>query len=178
LPETFALWMRVLQAAPGSVLWLAEANRWSIENLRREAVARGVDGGRLVFAGRKPVADYMAQYRLADLALDTFPYTSHTTAADALWMGCPLVTCMGETFASRVAGSVLINAGLRELVMDTPGDCERKLVELATTPGLLQDVRRRLGEGRDASPLFDTPRFVGNLEHAYEAMFDAYCRTN
>jgi len=178
LPETFSLWMRVLQAVPGSVLWLAEANRWSIENLRREAAARGVDGGRLVFAGRKPIAEYMVQYRLADLALDTFPYTSHTTAADALWMGCPLVTCMGETFASRVAGSVLINAGLRELVMDAPGDCERKLVELATTPGLLQAVRRRLGEERDTCPLFDTPRFVGNLERAYDTMFDAFCRTN
>jgi len=88
------------------------------------------------------------------------------------------VTCMGETFASRVAGSVLINAGLRELVMDTPGDCERKLVELATTPGLLQAVRRRLGEERDTCPLFDTPRFVGNLERAYDTMFDAFCRTN
>jgi predicted O-linked N-acetylglucosamine transferase (SPINDLY family) len=178
LPETFAQWMRVLLAVPGSVLWLAEANRWSIENLRREAAARGVAGERLVFAGRKPVAEYMAQYRLADLALDTFPYTSHTTAADALWMGCPLVTCAGETFASRVSASVLINAGLRDLVTDSAAECERKIVELAKMPEKLQDVRRRLTQNRDTCPLFDTPRFVRNLESAYDAMFDEYSRAN
>lgn len=170
LPETFSLWMRVLRAVPGSVLWLAEANRWSVENLKREAAARGVDAQRLVFADRKPAAEYMAQYRLADLALDTFPYTSHTTAADALWMGCPLVTRMGETFASRVAGSVLINAGLRELVASTDEECERKLIELATVPDKLQDVRRRLAESRDTCPLFDTRRFVRNLEQTYDTM--------
>ncbi|HEU0290591.1 MAG TPA: tetratricopeptide repeat protein [Burkholderiales bacterium] len=174
LPDVFALWMRILRAVPGSVLWLAEANRWQIESLRREAVASGVAGERLLFAARQPLADYMIQYRLADLAIDTFPYTSHTTAADALWMGCPLVTCTGETFASRVAGSVLINAGMRELIVDNFDDYERKVVELAATPGRLQELRRRLQETRDSCPLFDTPRFVKNLERAYQGMFDAY----
>lgn len=173
LPEVFALWMRILQAVPGSVLWLAEANRWQIDNLRREAAARGVAGERLVFATRQPLADYMIQYRHADLALDTFPYTSHTTAADALWMGCPLVACAGDTFASRVAGSVLINAGLRELIVNDFREYERKVVELAASPGKLQDLRRRLRETRDSCPLFDTPRFVRNLESAYDAMFGA-----
>jgi len=174
LPDVFALWMRILRAVPGSVLWLAEANRWQIESLRREAAASGVAGERLMFAARQPLADYMIQYRLADLAIDTFPYTSHTTAADALWMGCPLVTCTGETFASRVAGSVLINAGMRELIVDNFGDYERKVVELAASPGRLQELRRRLQETRDTCPLFDTPRFVRNLERAYQGMFDAY----
>ena len=173
LPETFALWMRVLKAVPGSVLWLAEANPWVAGNLRREAAARGVAGERLVFAPRKPLPDYLVQYNLADLALDTYPYTSHTTASDALWMGCPLVTCTGETFASRVAGSVLVNAGMRELVTGNFDDCERRVVELATSPDKLQDVRRRLREARDTCPLFDTPRFVRNLESAYEAMVAA-----
>lgn len=173
LPGTFGMWMRIIQAVPGSVLWLAEANPWMVENLRRAAVARGVAAERLIFQPRKPLPEYLNQYRLADLALDTFPYTSHTTASDALWMGCPLVTCPGGTFASRVAGSVLINAGMRELVIDSPGDYERSVIGLATTPGRLQDVRRRLREGRDASPLFDTPRLARNLESLYEMMFGA-----
>ncbi len=174
LPGTFGMWMRIVQAVPGSVLWLAESNPWMIENLRRAAVARGVAAERLLFEPRKPLPEYLNQYRLADLALDTFPYTSHTTASDALWMGCPLVTCPGGTFASRVAGSVLVNAGMRELVVDHPGDYERRVIELATAPGRLQDVRRRLREGRDACPLFDTPRLVRNLESLYQTMFDAF----
>ncbi|MBI3043306.1 MAG: tetratricopeptide repeat protein [Betaproteobacteria bacterium] len=174
LPETFRLWMRVLRAVPGSVLWLAEANPWMAGSLRRAANEGGVAPERLVFAPRRPLAEYLTQYRLADLALDTFPYTSHTTASDALWMGCPLVTRAGETFASRVAGSILLGAGMRELVTETPGDCERVVVELATSPGKLLDIRRRLAETRDTCPLFDTPRFVRNLEDAYGVMFNAY----
>lgn len=174
LPGTFGMWMRIIQAVPGSVLWLAEANPWMAGNLRRAAVARGVAAERLIFQPRQPLPEYLNQYRLADLALDTFPYTSHTTASDAMWMGCPLVTCPGGTFASRVAGSVLINAGMRELVVDHPGDYERKVIELATSPARLQDIRRRLREGRDACPLFDTPRLVRNLESAYETMFVAF----
>jgi protein O-GlcNAc transferase len=174
LPETFDLWMRIMRSVPGSVLWLAEANPWATDNLRRAATARGVAAERLVFAPRKPLPDYLVQYRLADLALDTFPYTSHTTASDALWVGCPLVTRVGDTFASRVAGSVLINAGMRELVTDNPGDFERMVLELATSPGRLQDLRRRLRETRDTCALFDTPRFVRNLENAYEEMFKAF----
>lgn len=127
-------------------------------------------------SGRKPLAEYLAQYRVADLALDTFPYTSHTTASDALWMGCPLVTRTGETFASRVAGSILINAGMRELVTENLDDYERKVLDLAASPGKLQEIRRRLQEGRDSCPLFDTPRFVGNLESAYETMVSAHTR--
>ena len=173
LPETFDRWMRILRGVPESVLWLAEANHWATENLRRAAAERGVAAERLVFAARKDLPEYLVQYRLADLALDTFPYTSHTTASDTLWMGCPLVTLAGETFASRVAGSILINAGMRELVTDNPGDYERKVLELATSPGKLQDIRRRLQETRDSCPLFDTPRFVRNLESAYDGIFRA-----
>ena len=174
LPEVFALWMRLLHAVPGSVLWLLEANRWEADNLRRTAAASGIAPERLVFAPRRPLPDHLARYRLADLALDTFPYTSHTTASDALWMGCPLVTCAGETFASRVAGSILINAGLRELVMASLAEYERLAIDLATAPEKLQNIRRRLREGRATCPLFDTPRFTRNLEAAYEKMFDDF----
>lgn len=178
LPEMFGAWMRILQAVPGSVLWLAEANPWAAGHLRREAAARGVAGERLVFAPRKPLGEYMVQYRIADFALDTFPYTSHTTAADALWMGCPLATCAGETFASRVAGSVLASAGMRELVTDNLGDYERMVIELAGSPQRLQDLRRRLRETRDSCALFDTPGFVKHLEAAYEEMMKAYAKKN
>jgi predicted O-linked N-acetylglucosamine transferase (SPINDLY family) len=174
LPETFDRWMRILRGVPGSVLWLAEANPRATENLRRAATERGVAAERLVFASRRDLPEYLAQYRLADLALDTYPYTSHATASDALWMGCPLVTRAGETFASRVAGSILINAGLRELVTQSAADCERKVLELATSPGRLKEIRGRLQASRDTCALFDAPRFVRNLEAVYEHMFGEY----
>jgi predicted O-linked N-acetylglucosamine transferase (SPINDLY family) len=170
--------MRILRAVPGSVLWLLETNRWASVNLRRVATEHGVAGERIVIAPHQPMPEHLARYRVADLSLDTFPYTSHTTASDALWVGCPLVTRMGSTFASRVAGSVLINAGMRDLVADSAESCERLAVELATSPDRLQDIRRRLQETRDTCPLFDTPRFVRNLEAAYENMFEAWMERN
>jgi predicted O-linked N-acetylglucosamine transferase (SPINDLY family) len=173
LPDVFACWMRILRAVPGSVLWLLESNRWAAENLRLAAAAHGIAGDRLLFAPRRPLAEHLARYRAADLAIDTFPYTSHTTASDALWAGCPLVTRVGDTFVSRVAGSILRNAGMQELVTDNAGDYERKVIELVTAPGKLQELRRKLRETRDRCPLFDTPRFVRNLERAYEDMLKA-----
>ena len=174
LPEAFASWMRILRAVPGSVLWFLESNPWVTANLRKEAEKHGVAAQRIIVAPRKPIGEHLVRYRIADLALDSFPYTSHTTAADALWVGCPLVTRTGNTFASRVAGSALITGGLPELVTDSFEACERLAVELATTPGRLREIRRRLEETRATSRLFDTPRFVRNLERAYQGMFDAY----
>jgi protein O-GlcNAc transferase len=173
LPDLFACWMRIMHAVPGSVLWLLESNRWAAENLRRAAAAHGIAGERLLFAPRRPLAEHLARYRAADLAIDTFPYTSHTTASDALWAGCPLVTHVGDTFVSRVAGSILRNAGMHELVTGNAGDYERKVIELATAPGKLRDLRRKLQETRDRCTLFDTPLFVRNLEGAYEDMLKA-----
>ena len=115
-PEVFAVWMRLLQAVPRSVLWLLEGNRWVPANLRREAEARGVAGERLVFAPRLAGPEHLARHRLADLFLDTYPVNAHTTASDALWAGCPVLTLAGETFASRVAGSLLRALGLFDLV--------------------------------------------------------------
>ncbi len=172
-PAVFGVWMRVLQAVPGSVLWLAEANRWMAGNLRRAAAPAGIAAERLIFAARKQLPEYLVQYRLADLAIDTFPYTSHTTASDALWMGCPLATCAGETFASRVAGSILSAAGIRELVTESLETYERLVIELAASPEKLEAMRHRVEAARASSPLFDTPRFVRNLEAAYEEMFTA-----
>jgi protein O-GlcNAc transferase len=174
LPDVFASWMRILRAVPGSVLWLLESNRWAAENLRRAAADQGIAADRMLFAPRRPLAEHLARYRAADLAIDTYPYTSHTTASDALWAGCPLVTRVGDTFVSRVAGSILRNAGMHELVTDNAADYERKVLELATNPGKLQEIRHKVQEARDTSPLFDTPRFVRNLEGAFETMLEAY----
>ena len=171
LPDIFAVWMRTLKATPGSVLWLLETHRLASDNLRRSATLHGVAPERLIFAGRKPMPEHLGRYRLADLALDTFPYTSHTTGSDALWVGCPLVTCAGSTFASRVAGSLLINAGLSELITCDLGEYERKILELANNRDELRELRGRLQGYRDSCALFDTPRFVQNLEIAYDRMF-------
>lgn len=171
LPDVFASWMRVLGAVPGSVLWLLETNPWAVENLRGAAATHNIAPERLVFAPRLPLGEHLARYRLADLALDTFPYTSHTTASDALWSGCPLVTCAGATFASRVAGSILRAAGLPELVTHSMSDCERLVIELAMAPARLAELRARLAAGRDSCALFNAPRFVRNLEHAFDAIW-------
>jgi protein O-GlcNAc transferase len=171
LPDVFAAWMRILQAVPGSVLWLLETNAWAVANLRQAAQAQGIAPERLVFAPIRPLADHLARYGAADLALDTHPYTSHTTGSDALWSGCPLITCAGETFASRVAGSLLHTAGLPELVTESLPAFEHLAIDLAKTPARLAQYRARLAAGRDACRLFDSPRFVRNLEQAYEDLW-------
>ncbi len=168
--ELYALWMRVLKATPGSVLWLLESNELASDNLHREAVAHGVDPARIVMAPRKPLAEHMARYRVADLALDTFPYNSHTTASDALWVGCPLITCMGETFASRVAGSLLQAVGLSELITNSFAEYETLALRLASEPMHLRAMKHRLLENRAFAPLFDAPKTVRNLERAYLQM--------
>ncbi len=170
LPDVFASWMRLLAAVPHSVLWLLQSNAWAVENLRRYAGQHGIAPERVIFAPVAPLAEHLARYRLADLALDTFPYTSHTTGSDALWVGCPLITCVGSTFASRVAGSLLLNAGLPELVVDTSEAYEKLALDLASHPERLQGLRSRLANNRESCALFDAPRFVRNLEAAYLQM--------
>jgi predicted O-linked N-acetylglucosamine transferase (SPINDLY family) len=130
-PEFFGIWMRLLTAVPGSVLWLLDANELVKDNLRGEAIKRGVDSGRLVFARRQSSPEHLARHRLADLFLDTLPYNAHTTASDALWAGPPVLTCAGDTFAGRVAGSLLQAVGLPELVTFSPSAHESIGLRLA-----------------------------------------------
>ena len=170
LPETYAAWMRILLRVPGSVLWLLETNPRAKQNLCASAAAQGVVAERILFAPRRPLADHLARYRVADLALDTFPYTSHTTASDALWAGCPLVARVGDTFAARVSGSVLNAAQLPELITHTLEAFEEKAVQLALDADRRAALRRYLDEKRMTLPLFDAPRFVANLEVAYQAI--------
>jgi predicted O-linked N-acetylglucosamine transferase (SPINDLY family) len=167
-PQVFARWMRLLQNVSGSVLWLPHDNDSASANLKREAKLQGVAGERIVFGARLPFAQHLARFRVADLALDTFPYTSHTTASDGLWMGCPLVALCGDTFAARVSGSVLSSCGLADLVTHSFDDYETLAQRLATDSALMQDIRARLAVAREQAPLFDTSRFTRDLEQLYE----------
>ena len=169
-PEVFDVWMRLLGRVDGSVLWLLADNDTAVANLRREAVARGIASERLVFAPRAPLPEHLARHRLADLFLDTLPCNAHTTASDALWAGLPVLTCLGTTFAGRVAASLLTAIGLPELITDSLEAYETLALRLATQPAQLQDIRRKLNTQRDTSALFDTPQFTVHLEKAYLQM--------
>jgi predicted O-linked N-acetylglucosamine transferase (SPINDLY family) len=170
-PGVFEAWMSVLRTVPRSVLWLLHDNARATDNLRAYATTRGVDPDRLIFARHAPIAEHLARYGAADLAIDTFPYTSHTTGSDALWIGCPLVTMQGETFASRVAASLLLSVGLPELVTCSLQQYEALVIALAGDPQRLQRLRTGLEAARERMPLFDTPRFTRALESAYERMW-------
>jgi predicted O-linked N-acetylglucosamine transferase (SPINDLY family) len=157
-------------------LWLY-ADRTSAEaNLRRAAAAHGIDPVRLVFARRMAQDDHLARHRLADLFLDTLPYNAHTTAADALWAGLPVVTCLGKSFAGRVAASLLRAIGMPDLVTSDLGSYERLALRLASGPALLDNMRERLQQNRLSQPLFDTDRYRRNLEAAYTTMWERWQR--
>jgi predicted O-linked N-acetylglucosamine transferase (SPINDLY family) len=170
LPDRFEQWMRILARVDGSVLWLLLDNAHAADNLRAAARRSGIAPERLVFAPRVSVEEHLARHRLADLFLDTAPYGAHTSANDALWMGVPVLTCPGETFASRVAASLLHAAGLPELVVPTAERYEAVAVELARDARLLARLRARLEAARDDSPLFDTLRLTRQFEAAYAEM--------
>ncbi len=172
-PGLFDTWMAILREIPAAILWLTDEHPLAVTNLRKEAAARGVDGERLVFAPRAPsAADYLARYRVADLALDTFPYNSHSTAADTLWAGCPLVTLSGRSFASRVCGSLLRAAALPELVTSSPDEYRATVIQLARDPAARETLRSRLATARASSPLFETEGFTRSLERAYLAIHE------
>jgi predicted O-linked N-acetylglucosamine transferase (SPINDLY family) len=164
LPDVFALWMRLLHRVPGSALWLLETNAEATGNLRNEARRHGVAAHRLVFAPRVPLAQHLARHAAADVFLDTFPCNAHTTANDALFAGLPLLTCAGETFASRVSGSQLIAAGLPELVTHSLAAYEALATGLAQGRAELAQYRARLIANRDTCPLFDTAAYARALE--------------
>nr|WP_229169196.1 hypothetical protein [Bradyrhizobium altum] len=173
-PDMFDRWMRILGRVEGSMLWLLEGNARAAANLRKEAVARGVAAERLVFAPRVSIPDHLARHRLASLFLDSTPYNAHTTASDALWAGLPVLTILGDTFAGRVAASLLHAIGLPELVAESPEAYERMAVDLATDPSRLAALRTRLAANRLTAPLFDTRRFTRHIEAAYTAMYERH----
>ena len=172
MPPVFAAWMKLLREIPQSALWLLEDSAEAKRRLQQAAQAAGVDAARLVFAARVAPAEHLARHRLADLFLDTLPCNAHTTASDALWAGLPVLTCVGNTFAGRVAGSLLSAVGLRELVTQTLHDYETLALKLARAPALLAEIRGRLERNRSAAPLFDLERFRRHLEAAYLRMWE------
>jgi protein O-GlcNAc transferase len=174
LPNIFHSWMRILRCVEGSVLWLLAEDQTAIANLRREAAVGTIDPDRLVFASRMEPADHLARHSLADLFLDTLPYNAHTTAADALWAGLPVLTQIGRTFAGRVAASLLKAIDLPELITCSPAEYEAVAVELALNKARLQGIREKLARNRLTTPLFDAPLHARHLEAAYEAMYRRY----
>jgi predicted O-linked N-acetylglucosamine transferase (SPINDLY family) len=166
-PETFERWMSILLAVPDSVLWLLQASEHTANNLRQEAQARGVHPERLVFAPKVPTDQYLARQRCADLFLDSLPYNAHTTTSDALWVGLPVLTCMGQAFASRVAASLLRAVELPELITMDGQAFVARAIELATDPVQLRSLRMRLEENRLHAPLFDSRRMARAIEDAY-----------
>jgi predicted O-linked N-acetylglucosamine transferase (SPINDLY family) len=175
-PRVFDSWMRILKQIEGSVIWLLELNASAAGNLKKEAVARGVSAERLVFAKRMPLPEHLARHNLADLFLDTLPYNAHTTASDALWAGLPVLTCLGETFAGRVAASLLNAIRLPELITTTLDAYEEMAIDLATHPEKLAAIKRKLAENCLTTPLFDIKLFTKHIEAAYSIMWERYQR--
>ncbi len=171
-PEQFALWMRLLEQAPEAVLWLHEPKSAAAGNLRREAMAQGVDPGRLVFAPGAERRERLARLELADLFLDTAPFCASAAASDALWAGLPVLTCAGETFVSRMCGSLLHAAGLPELVTGSREEYEAAALRLASDPEASRSLRAKLAKNRLAAPLFDLGQYARDLEAAFSHMAD------
>jgi predicted O-linked N-acetylglucosamine transferase (SPINDLY family) len=167
---TFGRWMAILRRVEGSVLWLLPDSDAVLATLRDEAAGHGIEPARLIAAPRTDPLTHVSRGALADLFLDTFICNAHTTASDALWSGLPVLTCPGETFASRVAASIVSAAGLDELVCDSPDAYEDTAVALAHDPDRLAALRQRLMETRETCPLFDTAALVRDLEAAFTEM--------
>jgi predicted O-linked N-acetylglucosamine transferase (SPINDLY family) len=173
-PRIFSAWMNILTQVPDAVLWMFSPGPMIAENLRREAQARGVAPERLVFAPFLPRPEHVLRHRAADLFLDALVYNAAATASLALQTGLPVLTCLGDTFASRVGASLLHTVGLPELIAPDLEEYERRAIELARQPEALRQLREKLACQLPNSPLFDTQRFVRNLERAYRAMWDIY----
>jgi predicted O-linked N-acetylglucosamine transferase (SPINDLY family) len=171
---TWQRWMTILRQVPGSVLWLLAGTAETNERLRQRAAQNGIAPERLVFADKIGNPEHLARYSLADLFLDTFPYGSHTTASDALWMGVPVLTLPGRSFASRVCASLVRAAGIAEMTCATPDEYVARAVALAQDPASLAAIRQRLVAGRDTCRLFDTPALVHDLEKLYRRMWDDF----
>jgi predicted O-linked N-acetylglucosamine transferase (SPINDLY family) len=170
-PDVFAIWISLLKAVPNSVLWLLDCNTWAKQNLIREAALQGIYEDQLIFAPRVSIADHLARHVHADLFLDTLPYNAHTTCSDALWMGLPVLTCAGDTFAARVAGSLLNAADLTDLITYSLQDYENKALYLANNPSKLLELKQKLLATKMTSNLFDTDKFSKSLEEVYQKIY-------
>jgi predicted O-linked N-acetylglucosamine transferase (SPINDLY family) len=175
-PAMYELWMRLLGAEPKSVLWLWRDNNLAVQNLHKEAEARGIAPDRIVFGDKLPREEHLERLRLADLMLDTRICNGHTTTSDALWAGVPVITLEGKHFASRVSASLLTAVGLPELITHSLEEYESLALRLANSPSELDAIKSRLKTNRETAPLFDTKRFARDLEDLYRQMFEIFKR--
>ncbi len=174
-PSVFTSWMKILSKVEGSILWLSDGNETGIHNLRKEAKKHGVDSDRLFFAPRLELReDHLNRIKLANLFLDTLPYNAHATTSDALQAGLPVLTCIGESFASRVAASLINSVGLSELIVKTNKQYEKIAIDLATKPLKMKNIKDKLEKNLISSPLYDTPLYVKQIERAYLTMYKRY----
>jgi predicted O-linked N-acetylglucosamine transferase (SPINDLY family) len=167
----FSAWMEILRGVPESVLWLLDTSAETNERLRQIAGQSGIEPQRICFAPKRPNSQHLARYQLADLFLDTFPYGAHTTASDAMWMGTPVLTLPGESFASRVCASLVRSAGVPELIKHSLQDYVAEAIRLGNTPDAAAALKEKLRANRDSSTLFDTAKLVSSLEQAYDTMW-------
>jgi predicted O-linked N-acetylglucosamine transferase (SPINDLY family) len=166
-PDVFDVWVRILQSVEGSVLWLFEENAIAAINLRKEAQKRGLAPKRLVFAPKMELSDHLARHKLADLFIDTLPCNAHTTASDALWAELPVLTCMGESFASRVAASLLTAIDMPELITSSLQEYEELAVSLANDSNRVRALKQKLMHNKLSTPLFDSTLFTKDIEQLY-----------
>ncbi len=169
-PEIFARWMTVLERVPKSILWLRDYGAVAVSNLRVAASERGINPARLIFAGHVPFDEHLARHQAADMFLDTSPYNAHTTAADALWAGLPVLTCAGQSYPARVAASLLTAMNVPELIAATPEEYEAMAIALGREPARLGPIKEKIVRGRQISRLFDATAFARNMEAAFRGM--------
>lgn len=170
-PDIFDCWMRILKAVDGSVLWLLEGHNTVVQNLQNEAELRGVQASRLIFAKRMPPPEHLARHQTADLFLDTLPYNAHTTASDALWSGLPVLTRIGDSFAGRVAASLLVAIDMPELIAFTKSEYESKAIELATNSEIFNKLKSKLLANKLSTPLFDAQLFSDHMQKGYQMIY-------
>lgn len=173
-PDIFSVWMQILHKVNNSVLWLFEANATATHNLISAAKQHGISNDRMIFAPKKPMAEHLARYQFADLVLDTLHYNGHTTTSDALWAGAPVLTCLGNTFAGRVAASLLNAHDVPELITPDLETYQELAIKLASNPAKLAEIKEKVQKNRETHPLFDTERYTKNLEALYLQMYKRY----
>ena len=173
-PSVFDIWMRLIKKVEKSVLWLIKDNDVAVYNLKKEAEKRGVKSDRIIFAKHIPVTEHLARHKIADLFVDTFPYTAHTTCSDALWSGLPVITRTGQSFASRVAGSLLNAVNLKELITKTEKEYEDLILKLAKNPNQLKEIKNKLKKNRLKEPLFNSKLYTKKIESAYKKVYERY----
>ena len=166
--------MNILSKVDGSVLWLSKTNRTAIQNLKKEAQKLGIDPNRLIFASFMHPKDHLNRIQSADLFLDTLPYNAHTTTSDALRVGLPVLTRIGESFTSRVAASLLNAVNLPELITSSQEEYEALAIELATDADKLKIIKDKLAQNLPTAPLYDTALFTQHIESAYKTMYERH----